>query len=304
VLPVTVLLLLLAATGALLLRAQIKPLATRLVDLNKNLEQRVRERTAELDAALADLGRLNAGLEERVRARTVDLESANRELEAFSYSVSHDLRAPLRHISGFANMLTEDHGGALDEAGRRYLSVISDSTAHMGRLIDDLLEFSRMGRVDMHRGRFSTADLVKEALAQIEGETRSRRIEWSIGDLPETRGDRALLKQVWMNLLSNAVKYTGRRELAKISVGCRREDGEIVFSVRDNGAGFEMEYAGKLFGVFQRLHRQEEFEGTGIGLANVRRIVARHGGRTWAEGKLGEGAIFFFTLPDNQDNQP
>jgi signal transduction histidine kinase len=272
-LPAAAILLLLAAAGALLLRARVKPLAARLVDLNQDLNH-----------------------------RGAELEAANRELEAFSYSVSHDLRAPLRHISGFTDMLKEDCAGKLDESGLRYLKIISEAAARMGTLIDDLLSFSRMGRVDMHRGRFSSAELVKEVLAQIESETRGRRIEWTIDGLPEALGDRALLRQVWVNLLSNAVKYTGRRETAKISVSFRRDKGELVFCVQDNGAGFEMEFAGKLFGVFQRLHRQDQFEGTGIGLANVRRIVARHGGRTWAEGRKDEGASFYFTLPDIEES--
>jgi light-regulated signal transduction histidine kinase (bacteriophytochrome) len=167
----------------------------------------------------------------------------------------------------------------------------------MGKLIDDLLLFSQMGRVEMRQTRVSMAELVKQVLQELAGDANGRNIEWDIQSLPDVRGDLSMLKQVWANLLSNAIKYTRPRELAKIEIGSRRENGELEFHVRDNGAGFDMKYAEKLFGVFQRLHRAEEFEGTGVGLANVRRIVARHGGRTWAQAKVGEGAIFYFTIP-------
>jgi len=265
------LLLLLAAAGTLLLRSQIRPLATKLVDA-----------------------------ETQARSRTAEVEAANRELEAFSYSVSHDLRAPLRHIAGFAEMLAGECSSALSAAGLRYLGVISDSVKQMGRLIDDLLLFSQMGRVEMRQTRVSMAELVKQVLQELAGDANGRNIEWDIQSLPDVRGDFSLLKQVWANLLSNAIKYTRPRDLARIEIGSRRESGELEFHVRDNGAGFDMKYAEKLFGVFQRLHRAEEFEGTGIGLANVRRIVARHGGRTWAQAKVDEGATFYFTLPDSE----
>jgi len=264
------LLLLLVAGGTLLLRSQIRPLATKLMD-------------AEMHA----------------RSRTAEVEAANRELEAFSYSVSHDLRAPLRHITGFAEMLAGECSSALSAAGLRYLGVISDSVKQMGRLIDDLLLFSQMGRVEMRQIRVSMAELVKQVLQELAGDANGRNIEWDIQSLPDVRGDFSMLKQVWANLLSNAIKYTRPRDLARIEIGSRRESGELEFHVRDNGAGFDMKYAEKLFGVFQRLHRAEEFEGTGIGLANVRRIVARHGGRTWAQAKVDEGATFYFTLPDS-----
>jgi signal transduction histidine kinase len=271
-LPAVGILLALIVAGTVLLRLRVRPLATRLVDLNQDLAR-----------------------------RSGELEAANRELEAFSYSVSHDLRAPLRHMAGFTDMLREDYADKLDNEGRRFLKVIADGASRMGQLIDDLLGFSRMGRVEMHQTRFASAELVKEVREQLEPDLRERAIEWSVGALPEVRGDRALLKQVWVNLLSNAVKYTRGRAPARIAVSARRENGEHVFCVRDNGAGFEMEYAAKLFGVFQRLHRQDEFEGTGVGLANVRRIVTRHGGRTWAEAKKGEGALFCFSLPDTME---
>ncbi|HEX4798566.1 MAG TPA: PAS domain S-box protein [Burkholderiales bacterium] len=231
--------------------------------------------------------------------RTAELEAANRELEAFSYSVSHDLRAPLRHIDGFSDMLREECGPALDDSGRRYLGVISESVKQMGRLIDDLLVFSKMGRVEMRQTQISMDDLVKEVLGELAGETDGRNIEWEIQSLPVVLGDGSMMKQVWTNLLSNSVKYTRPRDLAKIKIGCTQNNGQLEFYVQDNGVGFDMKYVEKLFGVFQRLHRAEEFEGTGVGLANVRRIVSRHGGRTRAQGRVDEGATFYFSLPDS-----
>ena len=229
------------------------------------------------------------------------LETANRELEAFSYSVSHDLRAPLRHIDGFVKILDKQSGPALDERGRRYLNIIADSARQMGALIDDLLVFSRMSRTELRRSKVALDSLVHEALDTLQTEINGRPIHWKIGELPEVEADPAMLRQVWINLIANAVKYTRPRNPAEIEVGCAdAADGELVFYVRDNGVGFDMQYAHKLFGVFQRLHHAEEFEGTGIGLANVRRIVSRHGGRTWAEGKPDGGATFFFSLPKTQ----
>jgi len=239
--------------------------------------------------------------EDALTTRTAELETVNRELEAFSYSVSHDLRAPLRHVDGFSDMLREECGPALNQAGRRYLDTITESVKQMGRLIDDLLMFSKMGRVEMRQSQVSISDLVAEAIQELSSETNGRRIEWEIQSLPGVWGDRAMLKQVWANLLSNSIKYTRPRGSAKIRIGCSRKNGELEFYVQDNGAGFDMKYADKLFGVFQRLHRAEEFEGTGIGLANVRRIVTRHGGRTWAEAKPDEGATFYFTLRDSAE---
>jgi len=230
--------------------------------------------------------------------RAEQLETANRELEAFSYSVSHDLRAPLRHIDGFVKILEKQSGPNLDERGRRYLGIVADSARQMGVLIDDLLVFSRMSRAELRRSKVSLNSLVHEAMAELQMEINGRQIAWKIGELPDVEADPAMLRQVWINLIANAVKYTRPRQPAEIEVGCAdAANGEFVFYVRDNGVGFDMQYAHKLFGVFQRLHRAEEFEGTGIGLANVRRIVTRHGGRTWAEGKPEGGATFFFSLP-------
>ena len=225
------------------------------------------------------------------------LRAANKELEAFSYSVSHDLRAPLRHVSGFVQLLQSKAKGQLDETAQRYLEVISGAAQKMGALIDDLLLFSRTGRAQMRAETLPLGPIVEECRRELEPETRGRAIEWQIGDLPEVVADRALLRQVMANLLGNAVKYTGKKPEARIEISARREADETVVCVRDNGAGFDMKYADKLFGVFQRLHTEAEFEGTGIGLANVRRIVVRHGGRTWAEGAVDQGAAFYFTLP-------
>ncbi len=230
------------------------------------------------------------------------LREANQELEAFSYSVSHDLRAPLRHIDGFVDRLSKSSGAALDEKGQRYLQVISQSARHMGNLIDDLLIFSRMGRAEMRDVKVDLQELVKETIDSQSEEAKHRNIVFKYDSLPEVHGDPAMLRQVFANLIGNAVKYTRTRERAEIEIHCSETPQEFIVSVCDNGVGFEMEYAHKLFGVFQRLHRAEEFEGTGIGLANVRRIISRHGGRTWAEAKLNEGATFYFSLPKRKES--
>lgn len=239
---------------------------------------------------------LNVALESRVSERTRQLEEANLELEAFSYSVSHDLRAPLRHIHGYVEMLSRATEGQLSEKAQRYLSTIAGASKEMGVLIDDLLSFSRMGRADLHESRVDLAALVEECRPALD--TEGRAIDWHIGPLPAVCGDRAMLRQVVANLLDNAVKYTRPRDRAVISVAEAPSDGNgwVAITVRDNGVGFDPAYADKLFGVFQRLHRADEFEGTGIGLANIRRIITRHGGRVWAEGEPGRGASFYFTL--------
>ena len=248
----------------------------------------------------AEIRKLNAELEMRVARRTAELEAANKELEAFSYSVSHDLRAPLRHVLGFMELLQKEAGPSLSQKSIGHMAMISQATKRMGSLIDDLLAFSRVGRSDMKKSEVNLDQLVKETLEDFQVDTKDRNIVWKIHQLPAVQADRALLRQALVNLVSNAVKFTGTRAEAKIEIGCAPgRDSEIVVFIRDNGAGFDPRYAGKLFGVFQRLHTQEQFEGTGIGLANVQRIIHRHGGRTWAEGVVDSGATFYFSIPKN-----
>ncbi len=226
------------------------------------------------------------------------LLAANKELEAFSYSVSHDLRAPLRHIDGYAALLSKAAGDALNDKARHYLHTISSSAKQMGHLIDDLLVFSRMGRQDMLHTTVSLDQLIKTVLHDLRLDLQGRAISWTMHPLPNVSGDPAMLRQVFINLVSNAIKFTATRPEAKIEIGVAEESSsDVEIFVRDNGVGFDMQYVNKLFGVFQRLHRNDEFEGTGIGLANVRRIIHRHGGRTWAEGAVGQGATFYFSLP-------
>lgn len=237
-------------------------------------------------------------LERALHRHGSDLENANRELEAFSYSVSHDLRAPLRHVAGFAALLHKHAYDRLDEQGRRYLDTISDAAKQMGRLVDDLLGFSRMARADMLRDDVDLGGLVRELIDEVGRDTPERHVTWTIGDLPDVVGDRAMLRVAFGNVVRNAYKYTSKREIATIEIGAAASaNGERIVYVQDNGAGFDMAYAGKLFGVFQRLHSAEDFEGTGIGLANVRRILQRHGGRTWAEGEVDRGATFYLAFP-------
>ncbi|MGD9368360.1 MAG: PAS domain S-box protein [Desulfobacteraceae bacterium] len=244
------------------------------------------------------LRRLNLELDQRVLDRTAQLEAANKELESFAYSVSHDLRAPLRHIDGFLQLLQKNARAALDEQGRHYMDTISNAAQKMGMLIDDLLTFSRMGRHAMSLRQVALGPLVRDVIIELEPDAAGRAIAWRIGELPVVRGDKAMLRMVLVNLVANALKFTRPRRQAKIQIGSLPgKNSEAVIFVRDNGAGFDMAYAGKLFGVFQRLHRTDEFEGIGIGLANVHRIIARHGGRTWAEGKVDRGATFYFSLP-------
>ncbi len=246
--------------------------------------------------AQAEILKLNAELEQRVAKRTAELEAANKELEAFSYSVSHDLRAPLRAVSGFASIVLEDFSSQLPAAGRHYLERVRNGGLRMGELIDDLLAFSRLSRQPLDRRRVDVAQLVQEVLTELNPRENNRPIETRVGHLPPCHGDPALLKQVWINLLSNAIKYTRGRQPASVQVGSEQRNGGTVYFVRDNGVGFDMQYANKLFGVFQRLHRPDEFEGTGVGLAIVQRIVHRHGGRVWAEAAPDRGATFYFTI--------
>jgi len=233
------------------------------------------------------------------------LEAANRELEAFSYSVSHDLRAPLRALSGFSRILMENYRSQLPDEAQGHLQRVRENSEQMGRLIDDLLAFSRLGRQPLRRQHVAPADIVRQALRDLHHEQDNRRAEISVGDLPSCQADPALLKQVFINLLSNALKFTRGRDPARIQIGWQKKDGELVYFVKDNGAGFDVRYADKLFGVFQRLHSAEEYEGTGAGLAIVQRIVHRHGGRVWAEAEKDNGATFYMTLGgDAGEQQP
>lgn len=239
-------------------------------------------------------------LNEDLQARSAQLSASNRELEAFSYSVSHDLRAPLRHMSGFVDLAARSLGPEADAKTRRYLDLIAEAAVRMGALIDDLLSFSRTARAEMHWTKVDLSQVVREARQEVESRSGRATLEWSISALPNVPGDAALLKHAFVNLLSNAAKYSARNPQARIEVGYYLESARerTVCFVKDNGVGFDMQYAQKLFGVFQRLHHRDEFEGTGIGLANVRRIVERHGGETWAASEVGQGATFFVALPN------
>ena len=235
-------------------------------------------------------------LEQEVQQRSAAFEAANKELEAFSYSVSHDLRAPLRAIDGFSRILLEDHIAHLPADAQRYLHAVRNNSQQMGRLIDDLLTFARLSRQPLSKQLVRPTDLVRQCVDELHAEEQDRRVKIAIGDLPACQADPALLKQVWLNLISNALKYTRKQEMAFIAVGCQEQDSATAYFVRDNGVGFDMRYADKLFGVFQRLHRAEEYAGTGVGLAIVQRIIHRHGGRVWAEAAVNHGATFYFTL--------
>jgi PAS domain S-box-containing protein len=247
-----------------------------------------------------EIHQLNEELEQRVQKRTAQLQEVNRELESFSYSVSHDLRGPLRAIGGFSRILRKDHAGSLDAEGQRLLGIIQANTQKMGRLIDDLLAFSQLGRRELKVAELDMGAVVKDAVRELKAALGDRMVQWNLQPLPIIRADRALMHQVWVNLLDNALKFTGPRERAVIEVGCRNAGDEDVFYVQDNGVGFDKQYAHKLFGVFQRLHHDDEFEGTGVGLALVQRIIQRHGGRIWAEGEVNRGATFYFSLPRRQ----
>jgi two-component system sensor histidine kinase/response regulator len=254
-------------------------------ELEQEVTERVRiaEQVSELNNAL--------------RQKNDDLLAANSDLEAFCHSVSHDLRMPLRHIHSYISILDASASGKLNPEERRHVQTVQKAALRMTRLIDDLLAFSRIGRAAMHRQRIHMDDLIDETFQELAPDLHDRRIDWQRQVIPDTVGDPQLLKQVWVNLLANAVKYTRPRDPAKIEIGADVEDNEVIYYVRDNGVGFNMQYADRLFGVFQRLHAEKDFEGTGVGLANVRRIVQRHGGRTWAEGVEGRGATVYFSLP-------
>lgn len=263
------------------------------INNQKKLEVEVAERKRAED----EVRRLNTELEKRVQLRTAELVATNQELESFTYSVSHDLRAPLRHVDGYAQMLVQDHGPQMPAEALSLANKIRKGSQNMGRLVDDLLNLSRVGKQALSLQRVALNTLATEAIAEIRPEIGDRRVEWKIGELPVIEADPGLLRLVFVNLMSNAVKYSRPRELAMVEVGETSAGGEKVIFVRDNGVGFNMKYSGKLFGVFQRLHRAEDFEGTGVGLATVARIIHKHGGRIWGEAEVNKGATFYFTLP-------
>jgi len=239
-------------------------------------------------------------LNDELGKRTTDLEASNKELEAFAYSISHDLRAPIRHMVGYAELLQRNSASALDEKSRRYMMTILDSAKKMGTLIDDLLAFSRIGRAETRETTVNLGLLVKEALGEVQQDMHGRNIAWKISALPDLHGDRSMLRLALINLVSNAVKFTRTRPQAEIEIGCfQKNEAEVVVFIKDNGVGFDMKYVDKLFGVFRRLHPAEAFEGTGIGLATVQRIIHRHGGRVWAEGLVDRGATFFLSVPNH-----
>jgi PAS domain S-box-containing protein len=291
---------------------ELKRTQAELETAHARLEKRVEERTAELTTRTNEAEQLNSAMinlledlqsaQVRLERTTQALKDANKEMEAFAYSVSHDLRAPLRHLTGFSELLQNNDQVNLDEKARRHLTFISESAVQMGRLIDGLLDFSRTGRKALHRKPVNLDALVKKVINGLTPDIQGRRILWDLAPLPHANADRVLLHAVLTNLFSNALKFTRPRDEAKIQMGYTQNEHETIFFIRDNGVGFDMKYVEKLFGVFQRLHSMEQFEGTGIGLANVQRIIQRHGGRTWAESVLNEGSTFYFSLPKLTNN--
>jgi signal transduction histidine kinase len=262
-----------------------------LTDAFNQMLERIERQTREITE-------LNQNLEQRVVERTHDMEIANKELEAFSYSVSHDLRAPLRSIHGYMNIFAEEYAAQLDDEGKRLVNIIIRNGQRMGQLIDDLLEFSHLGRKEIIRSTISMEDIVKAVWDEQRRAGDNRNIELRLHPLPKAIADSSTMRQVWFNLISNAIKYTGHKDKAIIEIGSLKKDDRIVYYVKDNGAGFDMQYYNKLFGVFQRLHSVKDFDGTGVGLAIVQRIIAKHGGAIWAEAKPDDGATFYFSLPD------
>ncbi|HTA30038.1 MAG TPA: response regulator [Candidatus Cybelea sp.] len=275
---------------------RVKARTKELAAANKSLQQEVAERQAAED----EVRKLNADLEQRVIERTSALAASNSDLEAFTYSVAHDLQAPLRHIQSYAEMLEMDFSAQIPKDAQQYLKRIASQGKSMARMLEDLLRLSLIGKQDLSLQKTRLADVVEDALAGIRPEINGRNIEWRVGDLPQVSCDPGLIKLVFVNLLSNAVKYTRPRQEAVVEIGQTRRGDERPIYVRDNGVGFGMEHAGKLFGVFQRLHRASEFEGNGVGLATVARIVRKHGGRIWAEAEENKGASFFFTLEQKE----
>lgn len=289
-----------------------KQIENELRNTKEKLEEIIKERTKKLaesneklkleiienKRSQEEIKELNEELERRVRERTIQLEATNKELEAFSYSVSHDLRAPLRHVSGFIELLKKSNVNSLNEKSQHYIKVITEASKKMGVLIDELLSFSRMGRSELRNTKVNLKEMVESLVKAYQEPNNDRKINWVIGTLPIVQADRAMLELVFNNLISNALKYSSTKEESIIEIGVNLDlENEVIIFVRDNGVGFDMQYSKNLFGVFQRLHKAEEFEGVGIGLANVRRIIHRHGGRTWAESILGQGATFYFSLP-------
>jgi len=239
-------------------------------------------------------------LNQKLKVQTDKLEDANQELEAFAYSVSHDLRVPLRAIDGFSRILVEDYEDKLDDEGVRLLTIVRDNTSKMGHLIDDILLLSRASRQEMKLNELDMAALAKSVYNEFQTDVEGRNIQFTVGDLPHAYGDRAMLGQVFQNLIGNSIKFTRNQDPAIIEVGSKLDDKEVIYYVKDNGAGFDMKYINKLFGLFQRLHSPEEFEGTGVGLSIVQRVVRRHGGRVWGEGSVDGGATIYFTLPQDK----
>jgi|SRR5690242_12542292 len=271
-----------------ILRAKVE-VFVELAVARRKLQQEIIERAR----IAVEISKLNVALEQK----NEDLLTANDDLEAFAHSVSHDLRAPLRHVQGYIGFLRETADSKLNDQERQHMRKINDAAQRMSRLIDDLLGLSRIGRTNLRKAVVNMDALLQETLVQLQPDLANRSIVWDIQPLPQVSGDYNLLRQVWVNYLANAIKYTRPCAPAKIRVDAVIQNDEIIFQVSDNGVGFDMKYANKLFGVFQRLHSESEFEGTGIGLANVRRIIQRHGGRAWAKGKVGEGSTFYFSLP-------